>query len=736
MRARFDRVAVVSAALLFHLNSTAAAQTPAAGTDAQPPTCTASGAGVRCQSTVSVTGAALPALIRSPLDTPMLDAEQLRVFGPDTATWIRMAQLAAGSPFGQPRMNVDGLSAGAPVPPSWIRGVSVNADRFSVEHAAVDQVDLDVEVGSPDRAWRWNLVPPVLAVPGHRLVKGDVGRTRGAGGGVGGPVARLPLTWRIDAGMASTDSRPALLNRDLDHLIAGETAEHTRLSHESAEVALTGKRLLLKVGLHDSVTDVDHGGYAAQLSSDSTYALRSRLNEIRTTWQVESRAIRQSGGLVWQRETMRTTNGATSALLAIGDQMLAGGSEFSLDESSQRRWAAKHVFESTSGPHPWKAGADLLVSGLDVDRRANPYGRIQTAGPAMNAGTTFQTLINGPVHARTTAGALFAEAVVVNRTSMAVRSGVRVDWDSRDGAVVSPRLTAGFKIAGIHLLGAGGLMVGSISPSVYADLALRDGIHGRTLIVRGADMSAISLTATLDPAFTRRRDVVLSGTASRPSRVGELAGEYTWTRGRSLSGATREWVAGTLVDAVKSDRSLSRQQARIRLQRRARRGTVVINYTYNRAFDDSAGLFALPERQDDPGGEWARSSGFARHQASIVSVASLPWRLRTGLTMTARSGAPFNITSGLDVGGRFTYTDRAGRARNSGTTPGAVTISAALQRPVAWRRLHADAGLRIDNLFDRTNVTSFGHVAAAPLFRQALDAAPGRSITVWMTFSR
>jgi len=93
---------------------------------------------------------------------------------------------------------------------------------------------------------------------------------------------------------------------------------------------------------------------------------------------------------------------------------------------------------------------------------------------------------------------------------------------------------------------------------------------------------------------------------------------------------------------------------------------VFSNYTYSHTLSDSDGALSLPADNYNLRQEWGPASTNRRHFLFIGGSATLPYGFRLNPFLTASSGAPFNITTGLDNNGDGQINDRpAGISRNS-----------------------------------------------------------------------
>jgi hypothetical protein len=225
-------------------------------------------------------------------------------------------------------------------------------------------------------------------------------------------------------------------------------------------------------------------------------------------------------------------------------------------------------------------------------------------------------------------------------------------------------------------------------------------------------------------------------------RVGAFAPgvDYTWTQARHLLGSSRTADAGDWVDVVESNRAADRQRLHAQLRYTWKRQTLAGHYEWVHARDNTDGPFSFPEQSADLGAEWARSAGLAPHTVSAVASFSLPRAISLSVTEMWNSGAPYNVTTGLDAAGDGLRVDRGGRARNSGDGPGFNALSVygfhRLPLPGPFSRgrlrLHLNLGVQADNVLGNTNYLSVGSIVGASSFGRPLAAMPGRSVRLFL----
>jgi hypothetical protein len=86
--------------------------------------------------------------------------------------------------------------------------------------------------------------------------------------------------------------------------------------------------------------------------------------------------------------------------------------------------------------------------------------------------------------------------------------------------------------------------------------------------------------------------------------------------------------------------------------------TLFSNYTLSKMNSDTDGAGSFPANNYDVSDEYGRSSADVRHRFVLGGSVEAPWGLRLNPFVTAFSGRPFNITTGLDNNGDTQFNDR------------------------------------------------------------------------------
>jgi hypothetical protein len=205
----------------------------------------------------------------------------------------------------------------------------------------------------------------------------------------------------------------------------------------------------------------------------------------------------------------------------------------------------------------------------------------------------------------------------------------------------------------------------------------------------------------------------------------------------------------------------------------ARRTFVFANYSWINQKNDADGPFSLPADNYTLSGEWGPAAGVPHHLFSGMLNTSLPKNIRLGLSGTARTGTPYNVTTGFDLNGDTVFNDRpAGLGRNSATSKGMWDVAARLsyafgfgERQAATggagggpmvivqrvgggagdmlggmmggggaenKRIRFEVYASASNLFNHTNPVGYSGVMTSPFFGEPTGALPGRRIDLGM----
>jgi hypothetical protein len=194
-------------------------------------------------------------------------------------------------------------------------------------------------------------------------------------------------------------------------------------------------------------------------------------------------------------------------------------------------------------------------------------------------------------------------------------------------------------------------------------------------------------------------------------------------------------------------------------------------YTLGWAYDNSSS-----ENQYNWKADWALSNFDARHRFLSNLTVALPKAMSAAFLITANSGRPYSMTTGLDNNGDQVTNDRpAGTGRNSLTGPGAYNVNLSFTKTVPLKRAEHAGGngpagplpgappvfvggpggptaitpqsgssapgpklsfnANISNLLNNTQLRSYSGVLTSPLFGKPIGAGPGRVIMLGTSLS-
>ena len=181
-------------------------------------------------------------------------------------------------------------------------------------------------------------------------------------------------------------------------------------------------------------------------------------------------------------------------------------------------------------------------------------------------------------------------------------------------------------------------------------------------------------------------------------------------------------------------------------KRFSRHYQVIGSYSYSKTISDTADLNLEQGPQDptNPGADRGLSSFDLRHRLSLAAIFESPYSAGSGgrwyqraladiymsPIITARTGFPFNVRTGIDVNLDYNNNDRPfAVGRNTGVGPGFFTTDLRVGRRI---RFSADKPRSLElildafNLFNRTNFKEINNVTGGVLFLDQLGVTDVR----------
>jgi hypothetical protein len=278
------------------------------------------------------------------------------------------------------------------------------------------------------------------------------------------------------------------------------------------------------------------------------------------------------------------------------------------------------------------------------------------------------------------------------RSDLTLTAGLRYEWQTNldDGLNFAPRVGFAYAFNGADgrpstvIRGGFGVFFERMSESLTLDAERLDGVHQRQFIVpRPAFFPLVPDAETLE-SFAVPSTIRLVNVHENPYSMEasvslerqlpwKLSGNATfvWARGvhmlrsRNLNAPdpvtlVRPLGAGTgNVLAYESSGVSDRRQFRLGLTRRGT-GPVSLfaNYTLGWSKGDTDGAASLPGTPNDLRRDYGRSGDDVRHVLMIGGSVETLWGIRFTPFVIARSGRPYNITSGSDLNRDSIFNDR------------------------------------------------------------------------------
>jgi hypothetical protein len=690
------------------------------------------------------------------LSITLTEAEFSRL-APTTAQLIEHARQLAGSPEA-PAIYVDGLPATTLPPITQIAAVRVNADPFSAEYANGDVPTIHIITKAPARVFGAQIGSEGFAF-GERNVLDPSTRSSSSGFNavVSGPVPRVPLGFRVDAAVsrrAAAAPIRAILPADAPAARANTVIARNDGSSAGAEIFYAAVGKTARAVVRESRTSSTHAGVGGLILAEAGSSVESRGREIRATVNRSSGPWLHDTGLLLVTSGSEMRANSPDLGVFIAGAVTLGGSFISRLDSDRLTWTLKHTVRSTSD-RPWTAGVTSGGSHLRSQLTPNSLGQLQfnsiDAYEAARLGEPTGTLLLSrgisTRHYTDVTVAPFVQRVVARTSHLEVVAGLRADLQRRFGVVLSPRLTMGGRWDALTVAIGSGVFARNVPDAIVLSTFERDGSQQQQFLASGVslldlaapDLSALpSLRARLDDRLTRPRELMHRVAIER--RIGRLAPalEVGWSRETRRLGSDRVREDDGWIDVLQSNRASSR-----------RRVLAVLRYTQGSQHMSASYLWTHARDNGGPGaftpgglplaGEWAPTAGVAPHTITLLGSLRLPGGVSVNVNDMWSSGAPFNITSGVDANGNGLFVDRGGRRRNSGRGPSLHSLSLygykrlPLPATVAGHRLHANLGVQAANLLNTRNITTLGSVAGAATLGRALAALPGRSVRTFIS---
>lgn len=706
---------------------------------------------------------ATPPPLRLPVGSVSLSSSErdFRTVAATTTDLIRYAQLLTGTSTRPASIYVDGLPGGGLPPLEAIAQISITADPFSAEHADGEVTSINIITKAPARTLRFFMGGDLPGIAGRDVLTPALRTTsRGVNVGVMGPVPHVPLTFTATAGIGRT-SREMPIHVVIPELDGKSQPAKTTNRHASGALSLyyaPTVSLRARFSFQESRasgSNVGVGGVTLQeAGSGSSFLTRATRGTTTKAW---SRLLYEGGVIVTHVDTQSRAN-AAGAGITIGGDVVMGGDSISDSRRSTVRWTSKHVVRSKSS-RAWTAG--MVMAGTDEANRQTPnsggtfyFSDIEAYRQALagdETGTWYLTRGGALARFKNLTASPFVQAALVHASRVTVSGGVRADYQSGFGMLVSPRLSLASEWQRLDVRAGAGLFVQSLPSTIFLNAMQNDPEYRQQFIATGVSLAdpaeallrrASSLQSRVATDLTRPRTFLWRVSVQRPAGSLIPALEYSFADDRHLLGSDRRPAEAGWVDIFESNRSATRQRLHAQVRHAWKRQQAVVNYEFTRSRDNTDGPFSFAEQPGNLAAEWARSAGVSPHNVTVMSTVALPGAISLNVVDTWRSSAPFNVTTAFDTTGNGLVLDRGGRARNGADGPHFHSLSLYAHGRIAWpdifkarRGTGIHVGVQADNLLNNRNYLAIGSIAGSATFGKPLAAHPGRSIRVLLSIN-
>jgi hypothetical protein len=709
-------------------------------------------------------------LLRPAFSSISLSGDELRTISNNTRDMIRYAKQLAGVTTGPDVVIVDGLPSSTLPPAEMIARITINGEPFSAEFSDGDLTHIDIITRNSDRRFRYGFGGLSLGVGSHNTLDPNLrSDSRSGNGYVSGPVPHLPLTFSLHGTFASNlnqqpieASFPDTPAFAADRKLKGIADSNLTWSGSIDLDYSHAETFRAHFAYFETRTNASNAGAGGLTLPEAGLSSSMTSREVRATLFESAGLFTYEGGLaVRQTNSDARANSDDLGVTVLGD-FVSGGAPIASNEVLRTAWTWKNVFRSALAASPWSAGVSISGS-EDLNQEVpNSAGAVQFANlqaytdalAGQGTGTLFIMRGNGTARYANKVVAPFVQKQLLHSARFVVTAGLRGDYQSKYGILVSPRLSAATQWCGFVFRTGGGLFVRNIPNDVLMKVTESDGSHLRQFMINDVSLAGAgdvasqitggqSIRLQLASNLTRPRDFMVKSSLERPMGHFTPGIEYTWTSDLHLLGSRRLSDGSGWLDLLEANRSSERRRLHTRISYKWGRQMVMAHYERIRSYDDTSGPFSFPAQQDNLRAEWARSAGISPHNVSLAANFNVPTGIFLSLTESWRSSAPYNLTTSLDPVNNGLNTDRGGRPRNSGDGPSFNSVNLyghkRIPMPIflfgSKKRVHVDLGVQVENILNNKNYLSFGSIIGSPTLGQPLAGSAGRTARVWVNLN-
>ena len=708
-------------------------------------------------------------------------------------------------------IRVDGFRGGRLPPKSQIRSIRFSRDMFAAENhgGGLVFVDLTTQPGLGPLRGGLDFTFRDDSLNARNAFVTDKGpeQTQQYAFNLGGTLLKERTSFSLSAGGASLYDSASILAA-----VPGGTV-NSNVRRPSDRVNVTArvdhalsKGHTLRVSFQENQNHQQNLGVGGFNLAERAYARASddRLFRIAESGSL-SRTVFAETRVQWHWTSTDSTSASELPTVQVLDAFTAGGAQQSGGRTStELEWAMN--LDWAKGKHAVRAGALVEGGSYRSDTRANYLGTFTFDSLASYESiqpSTYSRRAGDPLvqFGQWQAG-LFVQDDWRVRKNLTISGGLRQELQTHldDRWNLAPRFGftwSPFKSGKTTLRGGGGIFHDWLDADTYEQTLRVDGERQLDRIVRnpgypnpfsGGDdqdvlpASKYSLAANL---VMPQRRMINGGISQQLSPV--LAVNVSVNHSVGINRFRGRNINAPLPDGGRPNPSLGNvtqveSTARFRgdslnvgvnMNIPNRRTVLFANYTWLHQRNDADGPFSLPADSYELAGEWGPVAGVPHHVFSGMINTAFRRNIRVGFTAAARSGVPYNVTTGRDDNGDTVFNDRPlGVPRNSawtkamwdvgtrasyafgfgtrgatggpaggptvviqriGAVGGATDMLNAMGGGGAEdKRVRFELFAAVQNLFNHVNPIGYSGVMTSPFFGQPTAAMPARRIDVGM----
>ncbi len=735
-------------------------------------------AGITQEVTVGDAPADVKADARSNLDSSTVDEKALAnlpVFNEDVvATMSRFLDSTAVGTNGV-MLIVNGIEVNAlTLPAAAIQQIRINQDPYAPEfrQPGRGRIEIITKPSSQRLSGTANFTfrDDALGARNYFAVTKPPEQRRIFEGFLGGPVRHSDNTgFTLSLKDDSEDTQAAVVARDLSGLVQENVANPfhrglvsgtvTRQQGRNNTIALTasydnqsqrnqgvGGLTLASAGMNSSFIEQD------TIYNHQTVITPTLLNQVR---------------VLFGNEYESTDSLSAAQKIVVVDAFTGGGAQ------SDRSRTEHHI--QMTDVLGWSAGSHSIRTGFQIpdwsrrryDDNTNTAGTFYFSSLAdYGAGRPFsfiQQAGNGHVVFLEKVLGAFVEDDVRLRPNLSLVAGLRYDWQNyfHDNNNVSPRLSMAFapKEGGRTVLrGGAGLFYDRSGPGPIQDVLKFDGTRliryvitdpgyplpfppGRSIAAAPPGIVTfapdLEIPFTLQYSFSVEREL-RKGTSASVTYTGSRG--YDQFRSRDVNAPPPPFYAarpdpgyGVVREIESAGRSRSDSVQFTLKGQLAPRSSGSIQYTLNKAMNDTSGVGWMPPNSYDLSLEYAPADFDQRHRFDFIGTFNSGSWANLGVAVALYSGRPYSVTTGRDDFNTGTANARPpGVPRNSLEGPGYADLDLRWSKEL---RFHPGGetpavviGVDAFNVTNHVNYSRFIGTLSSPFFGQAVAAQSARRI--------